>query len=215
MKIDAYFFDLDGTLYKEETGLFDEINRRIDIWIHRTAAVPESESKAVRARLFDTYGGTLPGLTIEYGSDYYASLRFCHDIRTDDYLSPNPKLCAALKELPGRKYIFTSSYRFYANRVLDSLGIRSCFDGIIDAVDVYPYLKPSPQSFRRALEITAETDVSRCAFLDDHPRNVAAGHREGFFAVQVGSHHPRTENADAYLDAAEDILTIPEFHMEG
>ena len=216
MKFDAFFFDLDGTLYDESScRLMEQVNRRIDEWILRTVPVPEAEVSAFRHDLFMRYGGTLPGLTIEHGSDYYASLRYCHDIRVGDYVSPNPVLRDILEKLEGRKYIFTSSCRFYAVRVLDAMGILSCFDGIIDAVDVYPSPKPSPKAFQRAFQITAESDIRRCVFLDDQPRNVAAGHQAGFFAVQVGTQHPRSELADGYIEKIEDLMTIPEFQTEG
>ncbi len=215
MRFDAYFFDLDGTLYDTRCGLLDCVNRRIDEWIIKTVPIPVNEVPALRERLFSQYGGTLPGLTAEYGSDFYASMRYCHDIRVEDYVCPNPALRGIMERLEGKKYLFTSSYRFYAVKVLNALGILDCFDGIVDAVDVFPKPKPAPESFRRALEITAESDITRCVFADDHPRNVAAGHREGFFAVQVGRDHPRSEFADAYIPSIEDFLSIPELHTEG
>ena len=215
MTFDAFFFDLDGTLYDSRCGLMNQVNRRIDEWILRTVQIPESEVSEFRRDLFSRYGGTLPGLTIEYGSDFFASMRYCHDIPVRDYVSPNPALRDILRQIPGRKYIFTSAYRFYAVKVLDTIGILDCFDGIIDAVDVYPNPKPAPESYRKALRITAEPDVRKCTFLDDQPRNVAAGHKEGFFSVQVGTEYPRSESADAQIDRIEDLLMIPEFRMEG
>ena len=161
------------------------------------------------------YGGTLPGLTIEFGSDYFASMRYCHDLPVENYIRPNPVLCRQLEKLPGRKYVFTSSYRFYAKRVLEALGILHCFEGIIDAVDVFPTMKPAPESFRKAFQITAETDIRRCMFLDDQPRNVAAGHHEGFFSVQVGTVYPPSEFADACIGRIEDLQTIPELSEKG
>ena len=215
MKFDAYFFDVDGTLYDESTcGLMDEINRRIDEWILKTVPMPAAEVPPFRRDLFMRYGGTLPGLTIEHGSDYYASMRYCHDIRVEEYISPNPFLKEQLDMLPGRKYVFTSSYRFYTVRVLKALGITDCFEGIIDAIDVFPRPKPSPESFRKAFQITAERDIRRCVFLDDQPRNIDAAHKEGFFTVQVGTLHPRSEFADGVLDRIEDLMLIPEFRAE-
>ena len=91
MKPDAFFFDLDGTLYDRRCGLLDCVNRRIDEWIFKTVDLPAEKVPALRERLFSRYGGTLPGLTIEYGSDFYASLRYCHDIRVEEYVQPNPR----------------------------------------------------------------------------------------------------------------------------
>ena len=94
--------------------------------------------------------------------------------------------------------------------MLRELGILDRFEGIIDAVDVFPTPKPAPESFLKAFQISAESDISRCVFVDDHPRNVAEGHRQGFFTVQVGR-EPRSEFADSWIPVIEDLLTIPEF----
>ena len=212
MGFDAFFFDLDGTLYNDSCGMLAAINRRICEWIPRVVSIPPEEVPAFRDDMFRRYGGTLPGLTVEYGSDYYASLRYCHDLRVEDFIAPNLLLREKLMQLPGRKYIFTTAYRFYAVRVLNVLGILDCFDGIIDAVDVFPAPKPAPEAFQRALQITAETDVRKCAFLDDQPRNAAAAHKEGFFAVQVGTEYPGDPLADAWIPKIEDLRSIPELY---
>ncbi len=210
MLFNAYFFDLDGTLYDTSCGMLDHINHLIDEWILRVLPMPRENVNSFRHDMFQKYGGTLPGLAVEYGSDYYASLRFCHDFRVEDFVSENPVLRELLLQLQGRKYILTTSYRFYAVRVLKVLGILDCFDGIIDAIDVFPTPKPAPEAFRRALQITAEPDVRRCVFLDDQPRNAAAGHREGFFSVQVGTEFAKDPLADAWIPRIEDLLSIPE-----
>ena len=215
MKFDAFFFDLDGTLYNIDNGLMKDIDHRLDEWILKTVPMPEDEVLPFRHQLFHRYGGTLPGLAIEYGSDYFASLRYCHDVPVEKYISPNPVLRTVLQQLPGRKYVFTSAYRFYAKKVLDALKISECFEGIIDAIDVFPTPKPFSDAYRRAFQISAESDIKRCVFIDDQPRNVNAGHQEGFFSVQVGFHHPRADLADAYIGSIEDLLTIPEFQMKG
>lgn len=215
MKFDAFFFDLDGTLYDIDNGLMSDIDRRLDEWVLKTVPMPENEVLPFRHRLFDRYGGTLPGLTIEYGSDYFASLRYCHDVPVKKYISSNPDLRQILLQLPGRKYVFTSAYRFYAKKVLDALEISDCFEGIIDAIDVFPKPKPAPEAYLRAFQISAETDIRRCVFLDDQPRNVEAGNKQGFFTVQVGVRHPRSDFADAQIGRIEELLTVPEFQMEG
>ena len=215
MNFDAFFFDLDGTLYRVDNGLMADIDHRLDEWILKTVPMPENEVLSFRHRLFDRYGGTLPGLAIEYGSDYFASLRYCHDVPVDKYIYPNPALRQLLLKLPGRKFVFTSAYRFYAKKVLDALGVSDLFEGIIDAIDVFPTPKPFSAAYRRAFQISAETDIRRCVFLDDQPRNVDAGHREGFFAVQVGTGHPRSDFADAYIDSIENLLSVPEFQTKG
>ncbi|MBR6088531.1 MAG: HAD-IA family hydrolase [Anaerolineaceae bacterium] len=210
MSIKAFFFDLDGTLYDTDCGLLDAVNQRIDQWSLLNIRMQEDEVGSFRERMFRKYGGTLIGLTLEYGLDYYAALRFCHDLPVEKYVRPNPVLREILGQLQGRKYIFTTSYRFYAAQVLKNLNILDCFDGIIDAIDVFPYPKPFPQAFQTALRITAETDAGQCAFFDDQPGNAAAGHQAGFFSVQVGTHHQPDPLSDAHIGRIEELLTIAE-----
>ena len=215
MKFDAFFFDLDGTLYNTDNGLMKHIDQRLDEWTAKTVPMPDSEVPSFRHQLFDRYGGTLLGLAIEYGSDYFASLRYCHDVPVKQYIFPNPELRQILLQLPGRKYVFTSGYRFYAKKVLDALGVSDCFEGIIDAIDVFPTPKPFPEAYRRAFKISGETDIRRCMFLDDQPRNIEAGHREGFFSVLVSDRYPRIEFVEGYIDRVEALLTIPELQTKG
>ena len=210
MKYNAFYFDLDGTLYSNETGLMDMINERINEWILKTVPMDPEAVSAFRKDMFTRYGATLPGLAVEYGSDYYASMYYCHDLDVESVIHPNPELAEVLKGISGEKFIFTSSYRFYANRVLKALGILDCFDGVIDALDVYPKPKPAHSSFLRALEITARKTAEGCVFLDDQPRNIKAGHEVGFFSVQVGTQHEPAAEADAVASRIEDISQL--FH---
>ena len=212
MEFDAFFFDLDGCLYPKSNGLMREVNHRLDLWIMKVLPQTDPDHVSdIRHDLFTRYGGTLPGLTIEHNSPYYESLRWVHDIPVENYVSENPKLREVLMKLDVRKYIFTSSYRFYTVRVLRALGILECFDGIIDACDVFPKPKPAQEAFLRAFELTAEKDIHRCVFFDDQPRNIEAGHTAGFYTVQVDFTNPRSANADEYINLAEDLITIPAF----
>ena len=208
MKINAWYFDLDGTLYHEENGMLSCISERISEYIRMTLHCPEEEVKSTRERLFRQYGGTLPGLAVEYGSDYYASLRYVHDFPVEPFLTPNPRLHDALMRLEGPKYVFTSSWRIYAVRCLRVLGIADCFEGIIDAADTVLKPKPAPEAFQRALDVTGMSSSEGCIFVDDQPRNIRAAHDLGFFAVQAANGHPRDEKADAFLEAIEDIASL-------
>ena len=70
-------------------------------------------------------------------------------------------------------------------------------------------------AFRGSDTMRGETDIRRCMFLDDQPRNIETGHREGFFSVLVSDRYPRPDFADGYIDRVEDLLTIPELQTKG
>lgn len=210
MKFSAFFFDLDETLYPAECGLQQQVNERIREYCLKTVPMDPEKVADFRDDLFQRYGGTLPGLALEYGADLYDALDFCHQVNVEQIIRPNPELGAALRSLRVKKYILTSSVRFYASRVLRALEIEDCFEGMIDVLDVFPHGKPASEAFSFALQATNQKKVSTCAFFDDQARNISAAHQLGFYTVQVGS-AAVSPDADAHISHAQDLLTIPEF----
>lgn len=211
MDFDAFFFDLDGTLYTYCEGLSDAIGDRLNDYVVKTAGVSPEEAPLLRDRLFHQYGGTLPGLALEYDSDYFDSLYYCHDVNVEQWITPNLDLHDVLSRASVRKIILTNSYRRYTLRVMRALGIDDCFEMIVDAIDLFPKPKPAPESYIKAMHMAGLKDPSRCAFFDDVPGNVASAKEQGFFAVQVSSRYPLSEKADAFIEKAEDMIRIPEF----
>jgi pyrimidine 5'-nucleotidase len=103
-----------------------------------------------------------------------------HKIHSDPDL---PDLLDSIK-IP--KYIFTNASIDHAERVLEHLGIETCFDEIIDIIRLDYANKPDPLAYRRALEIVGNPDPASCVLLDDSLKNLQAGSRIGFTTVQVG-----------------------------
>ncbi len=186
MHITTIFFDLDDTLYPASTGLWQAIKARMDRYMREKMGFAPEEIPALRERLFLTYGTTLRGLEREYCVDTQDFLAFVHDLPLRDYLRPNPTLRQVLIGLPQRKWIFTNADAAHARRVLDVVGVRDCFDGIVDVNLVAPYCKPMPESFAIALQVAGENDPQRCMLIDDIHRTTQAAMRAGWFSVLFG-----------------------------
>lgn len=210
MQIKALLFDLDSTLYPASCGMEAAVGLRIEQYMMDQLKMTPEEAKPVRKRLYLKYGGTLPGLHFEYGTDYYASLRYVHDVDVKQYIQPNPRLRALLRKITVPKVVFTNGYRTYATRVLLALGILEEIDLLIDAIDLFPTPKPSEKAFRRALELLSLSGPEGCVFFDDSRSNIESAKALGFFSVQVASEHHLSDHADATLNRIEDMTSISE-----
>ena len=68
MHIDLSFFDLDGTLYPESSGLWLAIKQRIDDYLLEKMGFESQEAQQIRQKFLMKYGTTLRGLQLEYRS---------------------------------------------------------------------------------------------------------------------------------------------------
>ena len=186
------FFDLDDTLYSPQNGLWLAIRDRMRCYLIERMGLPPEEVDALRQEYFETYGTTLRGLLINHperidADDYLA---YVHDIPLDEYIQPDPSLRDILLSLPQRKWIFTNSDDRHALRVLNVLGVRDCFEGIIDIRALGYACKPVEDAYLRALALAGETHPGRCILFDDSPRNLAPARSLGFYTILVGHDQP-------------------------
>ncbi|MBC8331595.1 MAG: pyrimidine 5'-nucleotidase [Anaerolineae bacterium] len=187
MELDTIFFDLDATLYPESNGMWAEIRRRIDLYMHERMGFSAAEIPALRQSYYKNYGTTLRGLMANYAVEAREYLGFVHDLPLDEYLRPEPELRQMLLSLPGSRWVFTNSDLDHAQRVLAKMNIANCFEGIIDVYTLEPYCKPMTEAYQIALRQTGTSDPRRCALLEDSVSNLATARDMGFFTVLVGS----------------------------
>jgi len=205
---EVLFFDLDDTLYSPQNGLWLAIRDRMRRYLIERMGFPEEDVDTLRHEYFVTYGTTLSGLLINHpdrtnADDYLA---FVHDIPLQDYIQPDPSLRALLLSLPQRRWIFTNSDDRHASRVLDMLGMRDCFKGVIDIRALGYTCKPVKDAYLRALALAGVSHPSRCLMFDDSPRNLAPARKLGFFTVLVGHHEP-DPSANTTISS---LLDLPE-----
>jgi pyrimidine 5'-nucleotidase len=180
------FFDLDDTLYPHESGLWEAVKARISLYMHEELGMSWAEIPAARERYFRQYGTTLRGIQADFDVDEDAYHAFVHQLPLDDYIAPDPKLIALLEHLPQKKIILTSADAAHAERVLNKLAMRHCFEQIVDVYALAPYIKPQPAAFQRAMDLVGERDPRRCILIDDLPRTTRAAKEFGFFSILKG-----------------------------
>ncbi len=181
------FFDLDGTLYPNENGMWPEIKRRIDAYMTERMGIPPREAARLREYYLATCGTTLRGLQRYHDVDSDDFLAYVHNVPLKRYLTPNPALVSLLKRLEGRRWVFTNSDEAHARRVLRFLRLEDCFEGIIDVRTLGWQAKPEAEAYRRARALAGNPPPETCILLDDSARNTAGALRCGWRAVLIGS----------------------------
>ncbi len=196
-------FDLDDTLYTNDTGLFKELGTRLVDWVAQQLHVSLEESAALRQKYFVTYGTMMRGLLLHHPEvDVDAYLDYVHDIDVSRYIAPNPALDAMLSRLDVAKAVFTNSVADWAERILQQLGVRRHFTHIIDVRAVDYQSKPHPHAFARALEILG-TPASACVMVDDQVSYLRGAVAAGMRTVLV---HPGAQAVDGIDFAVGSIL---------
>lgn len=198
-------FDLDDTLYTNDTGLFKELGTRLVDWVSQQLHISLDESATLRREYFQAYGTMMRGLVLhhpEVSVDAY--LHYVHDIDVSRYIAPNPALDAMLSRLDAPKAVFTNSIADWAERTLQQLGVRHHFTHVIDVRAVDYQSKPHPHAFERALEILG-TPASACVMVDDQVSYLRGAAAAGMRTVLV---HPGAEAVDGIDCAVETILDV-------
>ena len=129
--IKNWVFDLDNTLYKAECGLFDKVHILMGKFIEEKLGIDSGEAQALRTKYYHKYGTTLRGLMSEHKINPDEYLEYVHQINYDVVL-PNEQLAKTIKNLNGKKYIFTNANLNHTKKVLDKLKMNDLYDGYFD-----------------------------------------------------------------------------------
>ena len=136
-------------------------------------------------------------------------LAYVHDLRLEDYLTPDAQQREIIASLPTRNLIFTNADIPHAERVLTALNLRDLFTTIIDVTTVAPYCKPMPEAFSIAMKLAGESDPARCIMIDDLKRTTRAAKAIGMSSILFGE-TASSEDASASLSDWNDLTDIME-----
>lgn len=202
------FFDLDGTLYPHDNGIWAAISSRMETYIATHFGVPRPDIPALRQRYLRDYGTTLRGLQFTYVVDRDDYLAYVHDLPLADLLAPDPALRTMLIDLPQSKYIFTNADFQHAERVLNALGIQDCFLGTLDVRAMNFANKPQPEVYQQVLAFAGHPAPTACMFVEDTPGNLTPARQLGFTTVLVGTLDPHP-GAEFVIPAIHDLAALP------
>jgi putative hydrolase of the HAD superfamily len=178
-----WVFDLDNTLYPRQCNLFAQIDLLITDYMMAITQLDFTEARVLQKAYYRDYGTTLNGLMQRHSVDPDHFLKTVHSI---DYsaVEAHPELIAAIRALPGRKFIFTNGDVGHARAVLARLGGADLFETIHDirAMDYQPKpLRAAYDGFLSAYGI----EPARAAMFDDLDKNLVVPHELGMTTVHV------------------------------
>ena len=167
----VWLFDLDNTLHDASFSALPDMTAAMRVYIERELGLDRAESDALRRRYYLRYGATLLGLVRHHG---VSAAHFLHDTHLlpglEQRVYGHPHDLAALRRLPGRKYILTNAPRHYTARVLGVLGLLDGFDGVITIEDMAMFgeLRPKPD-VRMLRQVARQLRVhpARCVLVED------------------------------------------------
>lgn len=200
MRFTTLFFDLDGTLYSNSTGLWDAIRDRMNLYMRDRMGFPEKDVPQLREQYFKMYGTTLRGLQARHQVNVEDFMAFVHDLPLKNYIKPDPIQRDVIASLGTRNLIFTNADVNHARRVLSVLQLDDLFDVIVDVNAVAPYCKPMPESFAIAMELADEPDPRKCVMIDDLPRTTRAALDVGMASLLYGCDEPTSDASGVFTD---------------
>ncbi len=182
--VDTWIFDLDNTLYCDRFGFFDQVTERMTIYITEFLGLAPDKALELQKQYYLEYGTTLNGLMKIHDCDPQDFLAFVHDVDWSP-IPENPDLARTLRQLPGRKLIFTNGDRPHARRAMERLGIAGCFEAVFDIVASGYIPKPDPVVYQ-ALVRCHDIDPARSIYFEDLARNLKPAKDLGMTTVLVG-----------------------------
>jgi putative hydrolase of the HAD superfamily len=183
----VWLFDLDNTLHDASGAAFGEINRAMTDYIVEHLAVDRDQANELRQRYWHRYGATLLGLVRHHGVVARHFLEETHRLPgLEQRLRAHPHDVAALRRLPGRRFVLTNAPESYARRVLDALGLMRAFDGVIaiDQMRMFGHIRPKPDArMLRRLVARLRVPAGRCVLVEDTLDHQKSARRIGMRTV--------------------------------
>jgi putative hydrolase of the HAD superfamily len=171
-------FDLDNTLYSCNTGIEDNILRRLKEYTSSWLGLTWEECEPIWRAGLKTFGTTLEWLIEEKGFNdkdgYYA---YIHSENEADSLKADPELRRFIEGLPCRSSILTNAPLFHAERIIRKLELEEVFQNVFAIEENDLKGKPHASFFYLALDRLG-LRPEETLFIDDVPRYV-----EGYIAI--------------------------------
>jgi len=206
MMSSVWIFDLDNTLHDATPHIFPHINRSMTTYLQEHLQLSEDAANALRVDYWQRYGATLSGLMKHHGTDPDHFLWHTHQFpELSNMVLREPRLRHVLKQLPGRKMVYSNAPLHYARAVLKLLRVDDLFDDVF-AIEHSRY-KPKPQiaGFRSLLR-KYRLQATQCVMVEDSAENLQTAKRLGIRTVWVSE----ALHAPSFVDVKiRNVLELP------
>jgi putative hydrolase of the HAD superfamily len=184
-KAPVWVFDLDDTLHHATPHIFPHINRAMTAYIERHLSLDYAEATALRQHYWQRYGATLLGLIRHHGIDPNHFLAETHNFENlGSLIITAPALAHTLKQLPGRRIIFSNAPRTYTHDVLGLTGLLPLFDAIYTVESFGFQPKPLRSGFLKLLQ-KERIQPSQAIMIEDSLPNLVMAKRLGMHTLWI------------------------------
>jgi putative hydrolase of the HAD superfamily len=202
----VWLFDLDNTLHDAGAHVFGALNQSMTEYVMNQLQVDRDEADRLRRQYWQRYGATLLGLVRHHGVRPAHFLHHTHRLPgLEARLRSHPHDRAALRRLPGRKFILTNAPLAYAERVLQGIGLAHLFEDVIaiEGMRMFGHWRPKPDR-RMLARVAARLGVppTRCVLVEDTLAHQKAARSLGMRTVWMQRwlrHSPRGSEVGVYL----------------
>ncbi len=203
----VWLFDLDNTLHNASAHIFPHINRAMREYIERHLGVDAHEASRIRQDYWVRYGATLLGLMHHHRTDPDHFLQATHQFPDLQRMVVFDKLLIhALRRLPGRKILFSNAPHHYAEAVLDTTGLRPCFDAIYAVENLRYRPKPMRAGFLALLR-AERLDPRNCIMIEDSLANLVTAKKLRMKTVWVSTGLRQSPFVDVKISS---VLQLPQ-----
>ena len=178
-----WIFDLDNTLYCANSGIFNQIHKKMGEFISNNLNLNLEQAKKLQKKYFIINGTTLRGLMINHKINPNEFLEYVHNINFD-IIKPDKKLNNLLNKIPGKKIVFTNADSTYVKKILNKLNLNETFDDIFDIEKADYIPKPDIKTYKKLIK-TYGLDVKKTILFDDIPNNLIPASNLGVTTVQI------------------------------
>ena len=209
-KINTWIFDLDNTLYKADSGIFQQVHELMGEFIKKHLNMDIKEAKELQKSYYKKHGTTLRGLMDNHGIDPDDFLKEVHNL---DYsiVGPDDLLNEQLKKLKGKKIIYTNANMQHAISVLDRINLSGFFDEIYDIKMANYVPKPEIKPYEQIIK-KYNLNPSSSAMFDDIAKNLVPAKKVGFTSVWIDAGYENfsddIQSSKKYLDFQTKNLSV-------
>jgi len=204
----VWVFDLDDTLHNASAHIFPVMNGAMTQYIEGALSLDKAAADGLRQHYWKIYGATLKGLMRHHDINPHHFLNETHQF--PDLASrvvQTKRLRHMLRNLHGRKVIFTNAPRCYALRILDLLGINDIFELVFSVESTQFHAKPAVRGFQTLLK-TIHAKPSDCIMLEDSLPALMTAKRLGMKTVWISRKLHKPSFVDFRLSSISTITHL-------
>lgn len=202
----VWLFDLDNTLHDANARIFPRINLAMTEYLAKTLHLATADADALRLHYWQRYGATLKGMQRHHGTNPRHFLQATHQFEDLSRLVVfDRSLPACLRQLPGRKFVFSNAPRSYIRIVLKTTGLDRVVNRVFSVEDLGYHPKPQLRAYLAVLR-QLRVNPRQCIMVEDSELNLRVAKRLGMRTIWLAPSQKQPAWVDLRLDSARKLL---------